>query len=72
MGVQMVSVFVYNENAMQFRKSTSSTQKRFFPTVFSFPALPNEENLIGVSKPLPKQLWEAKKVRIQFISKFSC
>ncbi|KAM9318174.1 CREB-regulated transcription coactivator 3 isoform 2-T2 [Pholidichthys leucotaenia] len=31
--------------------------------VFSFPALPNEENLIGVSKPLPKQLWEAKKVQ---------
>uniref|UniRef100_A0A3B4ZZP9 CREB-regulated transcription coactivator 3-like n=1 Tax=Stegastes partitus TaxID=144197 RepID=A0A3B4ZZP9_9TELE len=30
---------------------------------FSFPALPNEENLIGVSKPLPKQLWEAKKVQ---------
>ncbi|MED6258132.1 hypothetical protein ATANTOWER_003296 [Ataeniobius toweri] len=31
--------------------------------VFSFPALPNEENLMGVSKPLPKQLWEAKKVQ---------
>ncbi|XP_037550616.1 CREB-regulated transcription coactivator 3 [Nematolebias whitei] len=31
--------------------------------VFSFPALPNEDNLIGVSKPLPKQLWEAKKVQ---------
>ncbi|KAM9817252.1 CREB-regulated transcription coactivator 3 [Neosynchiropus ocellatus] len=31
--------------------------------VFSFPALPNEESLIGVSKPLPKQLWEAKKVQ---------
>lgn len=30
--------------------------------VFSFPALPNEESLMGVSKPLPKQLWEAKKV----------
>ncbi|MGH0146280.1 UNVERIFIED_CONTAM: hypothetical protein FKN15_044220 [Acipenser sinensis] len=29
--------------------------------VFSFPALPNEESLMGVSKPLPKQLWEAKK-----------
>uniref|UniRef100_A0A3Q2YPZ7 CREB regulated transcription coactivator 3 n=1 Tax=Hippocampus comes TaxID=109280 RepID=A0A3Q2YPZ7_HIPCM len=29
---------------------------------FSFPALPNEEGLIGVSKPLPKQLWEAKKI----------
>uniref|UniRef100_A0A665WQF3 CREB regulated transcription coactivator 3 n=1 Tax=Echeneis naucrates TaxID=173247 RepID=A0A665WQF3_ECHNA len=33
-----------------------------FP-VFSFPSLPNEESLIGVSKPLPKQLWEAKKVQ---------
>ncbi|KAL7405872.1 hypothetical protein ABVT39_009093 [Epinephelus coioides] len=31
--------------------------------VFSFPTLTNEENLIGVSKPLPKQLWEAKKVQ---------
>ncbi|XP_019722810.1 CREB-regulated transcription coactivator 3 isoform X3 [Hippocampus comes] len=31
--------------------------------IFSFPALPNEEGLIGVSKPLPKQLWEAKKVQ---------
>ncbi|XP_068167698.1 CREB-regulated transcription coactivator 3 isoform X2 [Antennarius striatus] len=31
--------------------------------VFSFPSLPNEENLMGVSKPLPKQLWEAKKVQ---------
>lgn len=33
------------------------------PPVFSFPSLVNEESLIGVSKPLPKQLWEAKKVR---------
>ncbi|XP_069384648.1 CREB-regulated transcription coactivator 3 isoform X2 [Paralichthys olivaceus] len=31
--------------------------------VFSFPALHNEDNLLGVSKPLPKQLWEAKKVQ---------
>ncbi|KAM8876345.1 CREB-regulated transcription coactivator 3 isoform 1-T1 [Synchiropus picturatus] len=31
--------------------------------VFSFPTLPNEESLIGVSKPLPKQLWEAKKAQ---------
>ncbi|XP_030621865.1 CREB-regulated transcription coactivator 3 isoform X2 [Chanos chanos] len=31
--------------------------------VFSFPAMPNEEGVIGVSKPLPKQLWEAKKVQ---------
>ncbi|XP_056877353.1 CREB-regulated transcription coactivator 3 isoform X5 [Takifugu flavidus] len=31
--------------------------------VFSFPSLVNEESLIGVSKPLPKQLWEAKKVQ---------
>ncbi|KAG7271773.1 hypothetical protein CRUP_032676 [Coryphaenoides rupestris] len=28
--------------------------------VFSFPALSNEDGLLGVSKPLPKQLWEAK------------
>uniref|UniRef100_A0A668AK19 CREB regulated transcription coactivator 3 n=1 Tax=Myripristis murdjan TaxID=586833 RepID=A0A668AK19_9TELE len=35
----------------------------FLSLVFSFPTLPNEESLIGVSKPLPKQLWEAKKVR---------
>ncbi|CAL8404732.1 unnamed protein product [Boreogadus saida] len=28
--------------------------------VFSFPSLSNEEGLLGVSKPLPKQLWEAK------------
>ncbi|XP_046897239.1 CREB-regulated transcription coactivator 3 isoform X2 [Hypomesus transpacificus] len=32
-------------------------------TVFSFPSLSNEEGLLGVSKPLPKQLWEAKKVQ---------
>ncbi|XP_034049317.1 CREB-regulated transcription coactivator 3 isoform X2 [Thalassophryne amazonica] len=31
--------------------------------IFSFPSLPNEESLIGVSKPLPKQLWEAKKIQ---------
>lgn len=31
--------------------------------VFSFSALPNDESLISVSKPLPKQLWEAKKVQ---------
>ncbi|XP_061100816.1 CREB-regulated transcription coactivator 3 isoform X3 [Conger conger] len=31
--------------------------------VFSFPAMPGDEALIGVSKPLPKQLWEAKKVQ---------
>ncbi|TNN47487.1 CREB-regulated transcription coactivator 3 [Liparis tanakae] len=31
--------------------------------VFSFPAMTTEENLLGVSKPLPKQLWEAKKVQ---------
>ncbi|KAM6981130.1 CREB-regulated transcription coactivator 3 [Aplochiton taeniatus] len=31
--------------------------------VFSFPSLSNEESLMGVSKPLPKQLWEAKKVQ---------
>ncbi|CAK6977653.1 CREB-regulated transcription coactivator 3 isoform X2 [Scomber scombrus] len=31
--------------------------------VFSFPTLSNEESLLGVNKPLPKQLWEAKKVQ---------
>ncbi|KAG7481995.1 hypothetical protein JOB18_010560 [Solea senegalensis] len=31
--------------------------------IFSFPTLTNEESLIGVNKPLPKQLWEAKKVQ---------
>uniref|UniRef100_A0A672SMU2 CREB-regulated transcription coactivator 3-like n=1 Tax=Sinocyclocheilus grahami TaxID=75366 RepID=A0A672SMU2_SINGR len=35
----------------------------FASAVFSFPAVPNEENLLGVNKPLPKQLWEAKKVQ---------
>lgn len=38
-------------------------KRAFLPPVFSFPSLVNEESLIGVSKPLPKQLWEAKKVR---------
>lgn len=33
-----------------------------FSAVFSFPAVPNEESLIGVTKPMPRQLWEAKKV----------
>ncbi|XP_036073049.1 CREB-regulated transcription coactivator 3 isoform X4 [Oryzias melastigma] len=31
--------------------------------VFSFPALPPEDGLMGLSKPLPKQLWDAKKVQ---------
>ncbi|XP_061743451.1 CREB-regulated transcription coactivator 3 isoform X3 [Nerophis ophidion] len=31
--------------------------------VFSFPTLPNDESLPGVSRPLPKQLWEAKKAQ---------
>ncbi|XP_073320239.1 CREB-regulated transcription coactivator 3 [Pagrus major] len=31
--------------------------------IFSFPPLPTDESLIGVGKPLPKQLWEAKKVQ---------
>lgn len=43
----------------------------FFSAVFSFPSLPNEESLIGVSKPLPKQLWEAKKVRLLLTHCFS-
>lgn len=37
------------------------------PAVLSFPSLVNEESLIGVSKPLPKQLWEAKKVRLSVV-----
>ncbi|XP_029944478.1 CREB-regulated transcription coactivator 3 isoform X3 [Salarias fasciatus] len=40
--------------------------------VFSFPALPNEENLICVNKPLPKQLWEAKKVQSMASRPKSC
>ncbi|KAM9860649.1 CREB-regulated transcription coactivator 3 [Aulostomus maculatus] len=40
--------------------------------VFSFPALPSEEGLIGVSKPLPKQLWEAKKVQSMASRPKSC
>ncbi|XP_061520363.1 CREB-regulated transcription coactivator 3 isoform X2 [Phycodurus eques] len=40
--------------------------------VFSFPALPNEEGLRGVSKPLPKQLWEAKKVQSLALRPKSC
>ncbi|XP_010875919.2 CREB-regulated transcription coactivator 3 isoform X2 [Esox lucius] len=40
--------------------------------VFSFPNLPNEEGLIGVSKPLPKQLWEAKKVQSLSLRPKSC
>ncbi|XP_052009604.1 CREB-regulated transcription coactivator 3-like isoform X2 [Xyrauchen texanus] len=31
--------------------------------VFSFPGVTNEENMLGVNKPLPRQLWEAKKVQ---------
>ncbi|MEE6503304.1 hypothetical protein FKM82_004795 [Ascaphus truei] len=31
--------------------------------VFSFPNPLNEDNLMNVTKPLPKQLWEAKKVQ---------
>ncbi|XP_062845748.1 CREB-regulated transcription coactivator 3 isoform X2 [Trichomycterus rosablanca] len=31
--------------------------------VFSFPSIADEEGLVGLSKPLPKQLWEAKKVQ---------
>lgn len=40
-----------------------SSKRIFVPPVFSFPSLVNEESLFGVSKLLPKQLWEAKKVR---------
>ncbi|XP_076143216.1 CREB-regulated transcription coactivator 3 isoform X2 [Alosa pseudoharengus] len=31
--------------------------------VFSFPSLPSDDGLMGVNKPMPKQLWEAKKVQ---------
>ncbi|XP_063781992.1 CREB-regulated transcription coactivator 3 isoform X2 [Pseudophryne corroboree] len=31
--------------------------------IFSFPSALTEDNLLPVSKPLPKQLWEAKKVQ---------
>ncbi|XP_062404465.1 CREB-regulated transcription coactivator 3 isoform X3 [Sardina pilchardus] len=31
--------------------------------VFSFPAMAKDDGLMGVNKPMPKQLWEAKKVQ---------
>ncbi|KAM4748583.1 CREB-regulated transcription coactivator 3 [Rhinophrynus dorsalis] len=34
-----------------------------FGEVFSFPSALAEENLMNVTKPLPKQIWEAKKVQ---------
>uniref|UniRef100_UPI0037E91D0B CREB-regulated transcription coactivator 3 isoform X2 n=1 Tax=Semicossyphus pulcher TaxID=241346 RepID=UPI0037E91D0B len=40
--------------------------------IFSFPPLSNEESLIGVTKPLPKQLWEAKKVQSMASRPKSC
>ncbi|XP_037609128.1 CREB-regulated transcription coactivator 3 isoform X3 [Sebastes umbrosus] len=47
----------------QRNASVNETEVDGSGNVFSFPSLTNEENLIGVSKPLPKQLWEAKKVQ---------
>ncbi|KAM4676371.1 CREB-regulated transcription coactivator 3 isoform 2-T2 [Discoglossus pictus] len=40
--------------------------------VFSFPNTMNEENLLNVTKPLPKQLWEAKKVQSMTSRPRSC
>ncbi|XP_038640468.1 CREB-regulated transcription coactivator 3 isoform X2 [Scyliorhinus canicula] len=40
--------------------------------VFSFPVLTNEDNLLKLNKPLPKQLWEAKKVQSLLARPKSC
>ncbi|XP_077329551.1 CREB-regulated transcription coactivator 3 isoform X3 [Lithobates pipiens] len=40
--------------------------------VFSFPSALAEENLVNVSKPLPKQLWEAQKVQSMTSRPRSC
>ncbi|XP_056428096.1 CREB-regulated transcription coactivator 3 isoform X2 [Hyla sarda] len=40
--------------------------------VFSFPNSLTEENMMNVSKPLPKQLWEAKKVQSMTSRPRSC
>ncbi|XP_040198477.1 CREB-regulated transcription coactivator 3 isoform X2 [Rana temporaria] len=40
--------------------------------VFSFPSALAEENLLNVSKPLPKQLWEAQKVQSMTSRPRSC
>ncbi|XP_072004459.1 CREB-regulated transcription coactivator 3 isoform X2 [Engystomops pustulosus] len=43
-----------------------------FVEVFSFPNTLTEENMLNVSKPLPKQLWEAKKVQSMTSRPRSC
>ncbi|KAM3925555.1 CREB-regulated transcription coactivator 3 isoform 2-T2 [Leptodactylus fuscus] len=43
-----------------------------FVEVFSFPNSLTEENMLNVSKPLPKQLWEAKKVQSMTSRPRSC
>ncbi|KAG9489244.1 CREB-regulated transcription coactivator 3 isoform X2 [Eleutherodactylus coqui] len=43
-----------------------------FVEVFSFPNALTEENMLNVSKPLPKQLWEAKKVQSMTSRPRSC
>ncbi|XP_020377969.1 CREB-regulated transcription coactivator 3 isoform X1 [Rhincodon typus] len=40
--------------------------------VFSFPVLTNEDSLLKLNKPLPKQLWEAKKVQSLLSRPKSC
>ncbi|KAM4037846.1 CREB-regulated transcription coactivator 3 isoform 4-T4 [Anomaloglossus baeobatrachus] len=43
-----------------------------FVEVFSFPNTLTDENMLNVSKPLPKQLWEAKKVQSMTSRPRSC
>ncbi|XP_072408969.1 CREB-regulated transcription coactivator 3 isoform X1 [Chiloscyllium punctatum] len=40
--------------------------------VFSFPVLTNEDSVLKLNKPLPKQLWEAKKVQSLLSRPKSC
>lgn len=55
--------FLWEDN-LHYCRTCFIKSALFFPAVFSFPPLPTDESLIGVGKPLPKQLWEAKKVRV--------
>lgn len=43
-----------------------------FVEVFSFPNAMTEENMLNVSRPMPKQLWEAKKVQSMTSRPRSC
>ncbi|XP_078539448.1 CREB-regulated transcription coactivator 3 isoform X2 [Lissotriton helveticus] len=57
-------------NQSSLRVARSSQRNGFhdgegdnYGEVFSFPASLNEEGILNIAKPLPKQLWEAKKVQ---------